>query len=381
MKGQMDHQPAKSKEVPAQSLSKEAKANENICPCCSHYNDIGASFCEECGSELCTVLACRKCGHMSDRNSDLCGKCGEWLGLEGLCKYCYAPIQADDRFCTDCGRPSTGIKCPVCSHINHSDFCSQCFTALTDEATVAVEMMREDVAIQNELQRIETILGGFPVNIPDDNVPALGGHHRLSDRSELDRLRVYKNRCNSSYPKLTNSAIPPKSPGIFSDAHKESIENLNAEIVVEEERLEEIRRLEEEKRRLEEERKRIEAERERLEEERRKKAEERRKAENQGNVIYSKEKNVKITVRDENCALDDAYMLYVNNDKVGLVDHKQGGYTTYQVKLNNGDNTIKLALHRLNGCGSWFTISVMPGGRKLGIGGSNDHYIKVVIED
>jgi len=373
-----EHQSSAIVQTKYQHQQLEDVASDSSCINCNHVNEDGAVFCEECGNKLSYALACRKCGHVSEQGTDICNKCGEWLKLEGLCRFCYAPIDPYDAFCQDCGKPSKGILCPACNNLSYSDFCTHCLAALTDDAVTAVEMMKDDVAFQTELIRIEQMLEDLSYNPvlepPEESLGVI-----TSDSDELARLKEYKN--NICSPKtLMKEATSTKVSGIFSDSHKSSIDKLNAEVISEEIRLEEIRRLEEEKRRIEEERKRIEEERKRLEEERKRKAEERRRAESKGNVIFSNIKDVKITVCDENCALDDAYMLYVNGETIGIVDHKQGGFTTYGATLNDGENTIKLALHRLNGCGSWFTVSVMPGGRKLGVGGSNDHYIKVVID-
>lgn len=200
---------------------------------------------------------------------------------------------------------------------------------MTEVAHKAIVVMREDVEALRHLS-------------DDAALPKQDVHDKHVDieiTNDLDKLRAYKATCNLESQAKGQARSIVKNTSLFSSAHKANIDKLNAEVLKEEQRLEEIRRQEEERQRIEEEIRRIEAEH-------KKKIEERQRLERQGNVIFIKNKNVTITVQDENCAYDDDFMLFVNDSMIGLIDHGECEYTSYKAVLEPGENTIKLALHR-----------------------------------
>lgn len=48
-----------------------------VCPKCGEVNEIGAKFCDKCGSKL--FKTCPKCGEVNDPDSSFCRKCGNKL--------------------------------------------------------------------------------------------------------------------------------------------------------------------------------------------------------------------------------------------------------------------------------------------------------------
>ncbi len=76
----------------------EDTSDGRICHSCSHVNDAGALFCEECGAGF-------------DNAGKPCPVCGEINS--GV-------------YCSFCGANTEGVLCGVCSTMQYSDFCSNC---------------------------------------------------------------------------------------------------------------------------------------------------------------------------------------------------------------------------------------------------------------
>ena len=83
---------------------------------------------------------------------------------------------------------------------------------------------------------------------------------------------------------------------------------------------------------------------------------------------------------DANNVQDDYYNLIVNGINVGPVNNRTGGKTTYYCVLKRGENKVKLALTKLMGKNSRFTVEIdgVFGPREFS--GSNDHDFTVNVK-
>ena len=324
-------------------LPSEEEKEGKECPNCHAINELEAKFCAECGYPFEEFKVCPYCGNKIEKNADICKFCGEWL-LEGKCKYCYADIEKGAVYCGECGTLLEEIICPQCGKLSQFEFCEYCGNPLTPRAKKVFENIKND---SKEFKGLNFFGNSNSLEVKDN----------ISKNEELVKMKAYieKVEKKKSYTSL------------FSEKQKESIKSI--EKIVDKEIV-----------RQEEERKRKEEERRRQEEERRKKEEEIKKkliegCKKQGTIFLSKEK-IKITVRDENYILDDAFWLYVNDKKIGYVNHPVGGFTFYDVNLVKGINKIELKFDHDNGCGTGAAINI--NGFKMNFGGSVDHVWMVV---
>jgi len=99
---------------------------------------------------------CPHCGAATHPGADICENCGKWL-LTGRCNFCYAPVEPGQKFCGNCGNPPEGIVCPHCGKLSHFDFCPNCQTPLTEQATATIELVRNSTEIQDLLRMRESL--------------------------------------------------------------------------------------------------------------------------------------------------------------------------------------------------------------------------------
>lgn len=83
---------------------------------------------------------------------------------------------------------------------------------------------------------------------------------------------------------------------------------------------------------------------------------------------------------DANNVQDDYYDLIVNGVNVGPVNNRTGGKTTYYCVLKRGENSVKLALTKLMGKNSRFTVEIEGVFGPREFSGSNDHNFTVNIK-
>ncbi len=83
---------------------------------------------------------------------------------------------------------------------------------------------------------------------------------------------------------------------------------------------------------------------------------------------------------DANSVQDDYYDLIVNGVNIGPVNNRTGGKTTYYCVLKRGQNNIKLALTKLMGKNSRFTVEIDGAFGPREFSGSNDHNFTVDIK-
>ncbi|MCL4479782.1 MAG: zinc ribbon domain-containing protein, partial [Deltaproteobacteria bacterium] len=298
----------KKEQIKPSFIEEETEGKE--CPHCHNVNEHEAKFCAECGHDFQTERICKYCGMNVQPGIDRCNYCGEWL-LEGVCKFCGAEIEERQTFCGVCGNLLTGINCPQCGALSNFDFCPRCNIPLTPKAESIYEEIKVTIEETKEVKLF-------------DNTSFKQVGEDSSGKKEILKLKTYLEKVNAKVKKK-KAFIP-----LFSEMQKESIKKLDQKANNEIERQkEEKRKQEEEKRKKEEEERRVLLENSFVE------------CRNEG-TIYLSEDKVAITVTDENCALDDAFWLYVNNKKIGLVNHPQGGSTSYEVDFEKGINKVEL---------------------------------------
>jgi len=311
------------------------------CPNCHAINELEAKFCAECGYNFEGAKNCPKCGaKILSPNADICEVCGEWL-LQGKCKFCYADIEEGAVYCGECCNLLMEITCPKCKKLSHFEFCEYCGNPLTPRAKKVFKNINND---SKEFKGVNFF----------ENSNSFEVKNNISKNKELVKMKAYIKKVEKKEKK--KEAYTP----LFSEKQKESIKSIEKIIDKEMERQEEERKRQEEERRKKE------------EEIKKKLAEESKK---QGTIFLSKEK-IKITVRDENCILDDAFWLYVNDKKIGYINHPTGRFTSYDVNLVKGINKIELKFDHGNGCGTGATININE--FKMNFGGSVDHVWMVV---
>ena len=114
------------------------------CPSCNHQNEVGSSFCENCGHDLRQIVSnesrgstpqsaegpsCPNCGHVNFLGAAFCENCGNPLqksipspsAIES--KEAFAENEDDQICCTSCGHPN----------VPGSKFCESCGNPLKQE--------------------------------------------------------------------------------------------------------------------------------------------------------------------------------------------------------------------------------------------------------
>jgi rubrerythrin len=66
-------------------------------------------------------------------------------------------VEPGQKFCGNCGNPPEGIVCPHCGKLSHFDFCPNCQTPLTEQATATIELVRNSTEIQDLLRMRESL--------------------------------------------------------------------------------------------------------------------------------------------------------------------------------------------------------------------------------
>ena len=112
-----------------------------VCPHCGTINDPEAVFCASCGSQI-GKMSCPNCGAELDADADFCETCRRYVRKD-VCSFCGAHLDGNEAFCPECGSPRGGIVCPVCHTMNDFAFCKQCGAALTEDAVMLLEQVRE----------------------------------------------------------------------------------------------------------------------------------------------------------------------------------------------------------------------------------------------
>jgi len=343
MSGDFKKEEKKKEEKKIFPSEKEKEGKE--CPNCSAVNELEAKFCAECGYNFEGVKNCPKCSaKIISPNADICKLCGEWL-LEGKCKFCYADIEEGATYCAECGNLLREIVCPKCGQLSSFDFCPNCGTPLTPKAEEVYNKMK------NEMREAKISILFKNITYTVEEKEEVKSHEE-----ELLKMKKYIEKVENK--KKKKKTFTP----LFSDKQKADIKEMDKKTE------EEIKRQEEEKR------KREEAERKKHEEIKKKLAEMNGRC---GGTIFVSGEEATITISDDNCVLDDAFWLYVNDKKIGYVNHPQGGFTSYNVNLNKGINKVELKFDYPNGCGTGASFKLNE--FKRNFGGSVNHLWMVVV--
>ena len=126
----------------AQQMQMNMRAASGVvCPHCGTINDPEAVFCASCGSQI-GKMSCPNCGAELDADADVCETCRRYVRKD-VCSFCGAHLDGNEAFCPECGSPRGGIVCPVCHTMNDFAFCKQCGAALTEDAVMLLEQVRE----------------------------------------------------------------------------------------------------------------------------------------------------------------------------------------------------------------------------------------------
>jgi uncharacterized OB-fold protein len=122
------------------------------CPSCTHQNEVGSAFCENCGHDLREMVpaarapsmpqagggsACPSCGFVNISGAAFCENCGTPLGQELPSA---PPIKTTAAPPDPSPTPiSSGLHCSSCGHLNvpGSMFCENCGNQMEQAAPLA----------------------------------------------------------------------------------------------------------------------------------------------------------------------------------------------------------------------------------------------------
>ena len=124
-----------------QTLNPTQTAAGIACPFCNTVNEPTAMYCLSCGKPL-KMGACPNCGSEIDPDADFCEVCHHYIKPD-VCSFCGASLTGAEAYCPECGSPRGGIVCPTCHTLNDFAFCKQCGTALTEEAKLLMEEIKQ----------------------------------------------------------------------------------------------------------------------------------------------------------------------------------------------------------------------------------------------
>lgn len=124
-----------------QTLNATQTAAGIVCPFCNTVNEPTAMYCLSCGKPL-KMGACPNCGSEIDPDADFCEVCHHYIKPD-VCSFCGASLTGAEAYCPECGSPRGGIVCPTCHTLNDFAFCKQCGTALTEEAKMLMEEIKQ----------------------------------------------------------------------------------------------------------------------------------------------------------------------------------------------------------------------------------------------
>lgn len=124
-----------------QTLNATQTAAGIACPFCNTVNEPTAMYCLSCGKPL-KMGACPNCGSEIDPDADFCEVCHHYIKPD-VCSFCGASLTGAEAYCPECGSPRGGIVCPTCHTLNDFAFCKQCGTALTEEAKLLMEEIKQ----------------------------------------------------------------------------------------------------------------------------------------------------------------------------------------------------------------------------------------------
>ena len=73
------------------------------CPNCGTLNQVGAKFCNNCGTAIPQGITCGNCGAQLPAGSKFCHVCGAKIGGAKTCSNCHADLPDGAKFCNNCG--------------------------------------------------------------------------------------------------------------------------------------------------------------------------------------------------------------------------------------------------------------------------------------
>lgn len=107
--------------APAQPMIREV-----YCAQCSRKYTTDNRFCPHCGKQY---NPCPKCGADNDMGATRCVTCGTQLApnVGNVCPNCHSTVAPGSAFCPNCGRPLSEQKCPRCgANTKGATFCPNC---------------------------------------------------------------------------------------------------------------------------------------------------------------------------------------------------------------------------------------------------------------
>jgi membrane protease subunit (stomatin/prohibitin family) len=89
---------------PAPGATPPAPQQVVICPKCGTTNNVGAKFCQSCGTKLIVeTVTCPKCGNKVNADAKFCPECGNDMKATKKCPKCGTVSPVGTKFCPECG--------------------------------------------------------------------------------------------------------------------------------------------------------------------------------------------------------------------------------------------------------------------------------------